>query len=334
MVLRYNENIGTGSADAFTGFTNNIYFGLNGDDRFGVFPGHEFVFFVGGPGADTYYAASSSAMVVADFGNSPGDLIVAPSIGFTRATSAAAIIDGRHLLVGDAATRTFVYVIDWLDPRNHIEFVQAAEGLLSLNDVVTGLTGVPVTRTTWEGLANFGFVGLKTSDVSEAIAFYASRATQVLNAQPGGSSGASALFDSSFYLSAYADVRNAGIDALTHFQQFGWKEGRDPNPYLDVSWYLARYLDVAAAGLNPVDHYLQHGWKENRDPGPGFDTSSYLALNPDVAAAGLNPLVHFLQFGRFEGRPTAAVSSPLMAAPEHTVELVGVTAVEHETALL
>jgi len=73
--------------------------------------------------------------------------------------------------------------------------------------------------------------------------------------------------------------------------------------------YLAHYADVAAANVNPLEHYEQFGWKEGRDPATYFDTVGYLAANPDVAAANVNPLDHFLQFGIREGR--AAVNDGL-----------------------
>ena len=54
--------------------------------------------------------------------------------------------------------------------------------------------------------------------------------------------------------------------------------------------------------MNPLEHYEQFGWKEGRDPASYFDTLGYLAANSDVAAANVNPLDHFLQFGIYEGR--------------------------------
>jgi hypothetical protein len=109
-------------------------------------------------------------------------------------------------------------------------------------------------------------------------------------------------FDSLYYLSRNPDVFHADIDALFHYNTFGWHEGRDPNPFFDTSGYLAVYRDVAAAGVNPLDHFHWTGWKEGRDPGPDFDTRLYLIHNPDVAAAGIDPLAHYLQTGLAEGR--------------------------------
>jgi hypothetical protein len=63
---------------------------------------------------------------------------------------------------------------------------------------------------------------------------------------------------------------------------------------------------VKAAGINPLDHYNQFGWREGRDPSMDFDTGDYLAAYPDVAAAHVNPLTHYLQHGVHEGRSAFA----------------------------
>jgi len=70
----------------------------------------------------------------------------------------------------------------------------------------------------------------------------------------------------------------------------------------DRQWYLETYPDVKEAGMDPVKHYFEFGWKEQRNPGPGFDTAFYLLSNHDVARSGLNPLWHFIEYGRSEGR--------------------------------
>lgn len=69
-----------------------------------------------------------------------------------------------------------------------------------------------------------------------------------------------------------------------------------------VNRSLAHNPDVAAAGIDPSAHYDQYGWKEGRDPSATLHTSAYLAANPDVAAAHIDPLLHYLQFGADEGR--------------------------------
>jgi hypothetical protein len=124
-----------------------------------------------------------------------------------------------------------------------------------------------------------------------------------------------ALIDSLFYVAQNPDILQAGVDPITHFNAFGWREGRDPNEFFDVSAYLGANPDVKAGGVNPLDHYHNNGWREARDPGPNFDTTLYLLRNPDVAAGGVDPLEHYLAYGIYEGRQIyAAVGSNIAGA--------------------
>lgn len=122
-------------------------------------------------------------------------------------------------------------------------------------------------------------------------------------------------FDAEYYLLANPDVaRAAGAGntfafAASHFEQNGWREGRNPNSTFDTKGYLDAYADVKAAGVNPLTHYHQYGWSEGRDPTKAFDSSSYLAAYSDVAAAKIDPMQHFLQFGLYEGRSSFADGS-------------------------
>jgi glycosyltransferase involved in cell wall biosynthesis len=70
----------------------------------------------------------------------------------------------------------------------------------------------------------------------------------------------------------------------------------------DSTYYLERYPDIREVGVDPAQHYLLHGWRELRDPSPLFGTAQYLYAYPDVAQAQVNPLVHYLLNGRAEGR--------------------------------
>lgn len=108
--------------------------------------------------------------------------------------------------------------------------------------------------------------------------------------------------DSTFYLAHNPDVAAAGMNAIEHYEKWGWREGRDPNALFSTREYLSDNHDVAAAGLNPLKHYEAWGWREGRDPSSHFDVGGYLAANPDVAAAGIDPLYHFLHWGFDEGR--------------------------------
>jgi len=119
----------------------------------------------------------------------------------------------------------------------------------------------------------------------------------------------SSEFDAAYYLAQNPDVAKAGVDPFTHFDTYGWKEGRNPDPYFAVRYYLNQNPDVAAAGIDPLTHYEQFGWKEGRDPSSTFGTKAYLQANPDVAAAKIDPLMHYLAHGATEGR-MAFIATP------------------------
>jgi hypothetical protein len=110
------------------------------------------------------------------------------------------------------------------------------------------------------------------------------------------------LVDDLFYYARNHDVWNAHLDADAHYDQYGWREGRDPNAYFSTAAYLSQNPDVQAAGLNPLEHYAHYGWWEGRHAPVGFDPAQYLAANPDVKDAGFEPLAHFLVWGVQEGR--------------------------------
>lgn len=85
-------------------------------------------------------------------------------------------------------------------------------------------------------------------------------------------------------------------------------------PGFDREYYLEHNRDAISIGENALKHYLEVGWKQGRDPSAGFSGQRYLAWNPDVAEAGLNPLVHYLNYGLAEGRLGACDDSKLQAS--------------------
>jgi hypothetical protein len=82
----------------------------------------------------------------------------------------------------------------------------------------------------------------------------------------------------------------------------------------DRSWYVQTYQDVRDSGADPVRHYFESGWREGRDPGPDFCTTAYLKGNSDVAALAINPLLHYIEHGRFEGRGATHHTAPFRAS--------------------
>lgn len=152
----------------------------------------------------------------------------------------------------------------------------------------------------------------------------------------------SGLFDTAWFLAQHLDIAMAGLDAVTHYCRYGWREGRRPNPYFDPAWYVQRYRDVREAGIEPLLHYIESGEAEGRmpiahfdphwyrtqhrvppgqgalchylrhrrggtvSPVPEFDAAWYCRQAPDVAAAGMDPFEHYLVQGASEGRPASA----------------------------
>ena len=103
----------------------------------------------------------------------------------------------------------------------------------------------------------------------------------------------SILFNKEYYLDQNRDVTEAGIDPFEHYLNFGFKEGRNPNPYFDSQWYSNEYK--LANDENPLLHYLSEGWKQNNKTIGWFDISEYRRianLNIEV-----DPLEHFLSIG-------------------------------------
>ena len=114
---------------------------------------------------------------------------------------------------------------------------------------------------------------------------------------------ASGLFDLNFYLANYPDVRESPLEPLEHFSQYGWQEGRRPNPYFDTAWYVRTYLE-GAADINPLLHYIRIGEQRGHRPIVYFDSAWYGSIyqpGPDAS-----PLRHYLA-----GRRTQAFS-PIM----------------------
>ncbi|MGL4985714.1 MAG: glycoside hydrolase family 99-like domain-containing protein [Treponemataceae bacterium] len=71
-------------------------------------------------------------------------------------------------------------------------------------------------------------------------------------------------FDVEYYYTEYPDVKDAGIDALDHYLQTGWKEKRNPSENFDGNFYLSEYADVRQADICPLLHFVNLGYKENK----------------------------------------------------------------------
>jgi len=159
-------------------------------------------------------------------------------------------------------------------------------------------------------------------------------------------------FDRKFYAAINPGL-DPVLDPLRVFLNDGWKQGFDPNPNFSTSWYLYAYPDVKDSGMNPFVHYLRRGklekreyrasmfrvvldrdraiaaprfdaafylaqrgaklahedpltdflfvgWRIGLDPSPTFSCTRYLREHPQIARTGINPLLHSLGLGEVD----------------------------------
>lgn len=105
-----------------------------------------------------------------------------------------------------------------------------------------------------------------------------------------------------FFYSYYLKQINTSIDPIIQFVKTPLDQLKNPNPLFDVSWYLTNYPEVKAAEYNPLYHYIMWGAKAGYNPHPDFSTNGYLAANLDVKESEVNPLLHYLNIGVLENR--------------------------------
>ena len=82
----------------------------------------------------------------------------------------------------------------------------------------------------------------------------------------------SVVYDFNYYINSYSDIMriygNDDIGALTHFLNYGMKEGRRASEDFDVNTYANKYTDLRTAFGNNLKsyylHYINHGKKEGR----------------------------------------------------------------------
>jgi len=104
-----------------------------------------------------------------------------------------------------------------------------------------------------------------------------------------------AVFDATYYAKTYPDVVNeygkGSNSLLTHYINYGIKEGRNASASFNASSYRARYADLNAQyGDNLVEycrHYAMYGKAEKRDATPGVVTAT--ASTPASAAETSTP---------------------------------------------
>lgn len=154
-------------------------------------------------------------------------------------------------------------------------------------------------------------------------------------------------FDTTYYLDRYDDVRAVAasavaFDALDHYVEMGWKEGRDPNADFSTEYYIQANPDVSTSGINPFFHFLTIGRRKGLSPSlkkrsagsasdliyeviaKEFDCEYYLRTNRDIARVkeankDFDPIAHYITNGWREGRNPRAdfsTSDYMLANPD------------------
>ncbi|HLO86688.1 MAG TPA: hypothetical protein VK203_17045 [Nostocaceae cyanobacterium] len=128
------------------------------------------------------------------------------------------------------------------------------------------------------------------------------------------------VFDASYYMSLYRDLReefgrhNLGA-ARTHWDRHGLAESRQGHPAFNVKYYLTKYPDLAAAFgtagrgayVRGIEHWIANGIRECRQGSANFNPKFYLEKYPDIARAYgssncKGAIDHWLKYGIKEGR--------------------------------
>lgn len=125
------------------------------------------------------------------------------------------------------------------------------------------------------------------------------------------------LFDEDYYLDNYGNQIKDNQNLLTHYIDYGYKEGKNPSKDFDTLYYLRKYPDVV--GWNPLIHYAIHGKQEHRFSSLNmelnyiekgileiknqnlFDEGYYLK-NYGKTIGDADPLTHYISFGYKEGK--------------------------------
>ena len=89
-----------------------------------------------------------------------------------------------------------------------------------------------------------------------------------------------------------------------------------------AAYYLIHNPDVWGQGINPLSHFTQYGWKEGRNPNANFDTKLYQQDYPDIEQEKINPLLRYISYGKKEGRLVGFKYSPKNLGQDFTHEII------------
>lgn len=130
------------------------------------------------------------------------------------------------------------------------------------------------------------------------------------------------LFDLRHYDALFSDRQ--GVNRLLHYGLVARFRGLSPTPWFDAEYYLQCNPDVAQAGLDALEHFQRWGWREGRSPLPGVDMRQLLRSQPGLRVAKGNPLslfasgqlAHHLQGLERGGHASARPAAPVLDVAE------------------
>jgi len=175
----------TNNQNTVYGSSNQIYYGLGGDDTFIPRYGADRLIFAGGNGNDIYHTGERSVVTLADTSASRNDILYAPHFRFwgTR-TRVATYHGGRHLIAGDTVTGSVIVWIDFKNRLNAIENVVMPDMNLRYNFIRTKLhrLGGFLGDLSQKGLYDLGVVMPHPRVVINGLRYYKSRAIRIQRA--------------------------------------------------------------------------------------------------------------------------------------------------------
>lgn len=84
-----------------------------------------------------------------------------------------------------------------------------------------------------------------------------------------------------------------GINRLLHYGLVMRFLGLSPTPWFDAEYYLQSNPDVAQSKLDALVHFQRWGWREGRSPLPGVDMRRLLSSQPEMRVSKGNALAVF-----------------------------------------
>ncbi|RYZ89136.1 MAG: glycosyltransferase, partial [Proteobacteria bacterium] len=128
------------------------------------------------------------------------------------------------------------------------------------------------------------------------------------------------FFDTKWYLESYAAHMPTDANPLEYYITTGWRLHHDPSPNFSVEEYLSRNKDVRDAGIEPLSHFIRYGIHEARpffkSANAGFH---FPIISPSANGAQLNPEpgIKPVPFNRSSATHVGETNSDILAYLRH-----------------